>query len=238
MPEYARFTLKKENPLLYIRTPLKILAMIRNEKYRFYLLLHDNLKKELKPPTQILATSLSSTTTTTTSTRENSTPKLTSTINTTPPPTYDTQNTFDTNNEITFQKENTTTEFMLPRHLNTNINIININNEEVTNNNTNNNASDNNQSQISLLQATIENLKERNAALVTRNKKLMIQNSNLILNKYKKQQNNPQKKMFKTIITTEKNVSFIQMFPPLNFFIFYMTVYSSHWCIEDFTRIM
>ena len=53
MLEYARFTLKKENPLLYIRTPLKILAMIRTEKYRFYLL-HDNLKKELKPPTQIL----------------------------------------------------------------------------------------------------------------------------------------------------------------------------------------
>ena len=97
---------------------------------------------------------------------------------------------------------------MLPPHLNTNINIININNEEVTNNNTNNNASDNNQSQITLLQATIKNLKERNAALVTRNKKLMIQNSNLILNKYKKQQNNPQKKMFKTIITTDKKCNF------------------------------
>ena len=107
---------------------------------------------------------------------------------------------------------------MLPPHLNTNINIININNEEVTNNNTNNNASDNNQTQITLLQARIENLKERNAALVTRNKKLMIQNSNLILNKYKKQQNNPQKKMFKTIITTDKkcnfytNVSTIKLF--------------------------
>ena len=54
--------------------------------------------------------------------------------------------------------------------------------------------------------------------LLQENKKLMIQNSNLILNKYKKQQNNPQKKMFKTIITTDKkcnfytNVSTIKLF--------------------------